>query len=87
MRTFDTETLNMLRVFEDITGAAVRDCIIDENNSAIVFIVEPGQMGLAIGKNGINIKMAEKFLKKHRQTCKLYLVQLNRPAHDQLLIS
>jgi N utilization substance protein A len=65
MREFDTETLNMLRVFEDITGAAVRDCIIDKNNGSVVFVVEPGQMGIAIGKNGTNIKMAEKFLKKH----------------------
>ncbi|HIQ50124.1 MAG TPA: NusA-like transcription termination signal-binding factor [Nanoarchaeota archaeon] len=65
MREFDTETLQMLRVFEDITGAQVRDCILDKTNSSVVFIVFPGQMGLAIGKNGMNIKMAEKLLGKH----------------------
>lgn len=65
MRKFDTETLQMLRVFEDITGAEVRDCIVDNNNGSIVFVVSPGQMGLAIGKNGMNIKMAEKLLRKH----------------------
>lgn len=65
MREFDTETLQMLRVFEDITGAEVRDCIVDNNNGSIVFVVSPGQMGLAIGKNGMNIKMAEKLLRKH----------------------
>lgn len=65
MREFDTETLHMLRVFEDITGAEVRDCIVDKNNSSVIFIVSPGHIGLAIGKNGMNIKMAEKFLGKH----------------------
>lgn len=65
MREFDTETLNMLRVFEDITGAKVRDCIVDDNNGSVVFIVAQGQMGLAIGKNGMNIKMAEKILRKN----------------------
>lgn len=65
MREFDTETLQMLRVFEDVTGAEVRDCIVDNNNGSIVFVVSPGQMGLAIGKNGMNIKMAEKLLRKH----------------------
>ncbi len=65
MREFDTEALQMLRVFEDITGAEVRDCIVDNHNGSVIFIVSPGQMGLAIGKNGMNIKMAEKLLKKH----------------------
>ncbi len=64
MREFDTETLYLLRVFEDVTGAHVRDCIVDKNNGTVVFIVSPGQMGLAIGKNGENIKIAEKLLKK-----------------------
>ncbi len=62
MREFDTETLYMFRVFEDITGAQVRDCIIE--NGSVVFVVEEGKMGLAIGKNGMKIKMAEKLLKK-----------------------
>ncbi len=65
MREFDTETLYTLRVFEDITGAEVRDCIINKNNGSVVFVVENGKMGLAIGRNGSNIKMAEKLLKKH----------------------
>ncbi len=64
MREFDTETLYLLRVFEDITGARVRDCIVDKNNGTVVFVVSPGQMGLAIGKNGENIKIAEKLLQK-----------------------
>ncbi len=65
MREFDTEALYMFRVFEDITGAEVRDCIVDKNNGSVVFLVEEGKMGLAIGKNGMKIKMAEKLLKKN----------------------
>jgi N utilization substance protein A len=69
MREWDTETLRVMRVFEDITGSEVRDCIIDKENSLIVFLVNPGKMGLAIGKNGENIKIAEKFL---RMNIKVY---------------
>ncbi len=64
MREFDTETIYMIRVFEDVTGARVRDCIIDKTNGSVAFLVYPGQMGLAIGKKGANIKILEKLLKK-----------------------
>ena len=65
MREFDTETLYMLRLFEDVTGTEARDCVLDRNNGSVVFVVESGKMGLAIGKNGMNIKIVEKLLQKH----------------------
>jgi N utilization substance protein A len=48
--------------FENISGATVDDCIALENR--IIYIVKKGQVGLAIGKRGINIKRAIKDLKK-----------------------
>ena len=48
--------------FEDITGATVKDCI--KNSDEIIFVVKKGDMGLAIGKKGANIKSARKKLGK-----------------------
>jgi NusA-like KH domain protein len=61
MRNFDTDILRVINAFESITGTEVRDCVCSET---IYFLINPGKMALAIGKNGQNIKMAEKMLKK-----------------------
>jgi len=59
---FDTETIRIINLFESVTGAAVRDCIVEDDT--VYYIVEEGQIGIAIGKNGINIKTAERMLGK-----------------------
>lgn len=51
-------------MFQDVTGTSVRDCIIDSDNNRIIFLVRPGEVGLAIGKGGINIKRLRKLLEK-----------------------
>jgi N utilization substance protein A len=48
--------------FEDITGATVKDCI--RSADEIIFVVKKGDMGLAIGKKGVNINRARKKLGK-----------------------
>jgi N utilization substance protein A len=48
--------------FEDATGATVKDCI--KNSDEIIFVVKKGDMGLAIGKKGININRAREKLGK-----------------------
>lgn len=60
--TFDTEKIRLINFFENLTGAPVRDCIVDEN--IIYFIIEEGKVGIAIGKNGNSVKHAEKILEK-----------------------
>jgi len=50
---------------QDLTGATIRDCIIDEENDTIIFIVKEGEAGLAIGKNGSNIRKVKAILKKN----------------------
>jgi NusA-like KH domain protein len=61
MRNFDNDIIRVITAFENITGTEVRDCVCSE---VIYFLVNPGKMALAIGKDGHNIKTAEKMLKK-----------------------
>jgi NusA-like KH domain protein len=61
MRNFDTDIIRVINAFENITGTEVRDCVCSD---VIYFLVNPGKMAVAIGKNGHNIKTAEKMLKK-----------------------
>jgi N utilization substance protein A len=58
MQKFDTETIRLMTLFENITGAPVKDCIID--NNFVYFVVEEGKIGIAIGKNGSSVRRAEK---------------------------
>lgn len=54
------EDMKHISLFEDITTAHAVDCIIEEDR--IIFVIKQGDMGLAIGKGGTNIKKAyEKF--------------------------
>ena len=62
MITLSQEIIGFINLFEKLTGAAVKDCFLEEGK--IVFVINPGNMGLAIGKNGSNIKHASAVLKK-----------------------
>jgi N utilization substance protein A len=61
MRDFDNNTLMVITAFENITGTEVRDCICADT---VYFLVNPGKIAMTIGKNGNNIKTAEKMLGK-----------------------
>lgn len=50
--------MRLMSQFEKLTGAGSRDCIIDERNNRVIFVINPGEMGLAIGKSGASIKKA-----------------------------
>jgi len=64
---FNTETIRLMILFENLTGAAVKDCIVDEDT--ICFVIEEGKLGIAIGKNGNSVKNAENMINK---TIKLF---------------
>ena len=59
---FDLKLIQYMGLFEKLTSAKVKDCIVEE--SQIVFIVEPNEMGKAIGRGGENIKRIERAFKK-----------------------
>lgn len=63
---FTSNEMRYIALFESITGATAKDCIIDEELNRIIFIVKDGHLGIAIGKKGKNIHLLEKMTgKKH----------------------
>jgi N utilization substance protein A len=68
--TFDTELLKLMALFENITHARLKDCFFDREK--LVFLVEAGEMGKALGKNKMNIVKLEKMLKR-----KVKIVEFN----------
>ncbi len=59
-----TEEIRYLTLFESITGASVKDCIVEEDEDKVIFVVRKGDMGLAIGRGGSNINRAKKLIGK-----------------------
>jgi len=49
-----SEEIKYMTIFENLTGAGIKDCVHSEN--IIGFLVDQGDMGLAIGRSGSNIE-------------------------------
>jgi N utilization substance protein A len=63
---FTSNEMRYIALFESITNASVKDCIIDEEQSRVIFVVSTGQVGVAIGRGGRNIHTLERMTgKKH----------------------
>ena len=58
----DGEELRYMALLHDVTGVSAKDCIIDEEDSTIIFIVPPGQAGIAVGSKGRNVRRISKIL-------------------------
>lgn len=58
------EEMRYIALFENVTGATARDCVIDEKEDRIIFVVKPGDVGLAIGKGGSRVKLLHKMIGK-----------------------
>ncbi len=55
------EKLRNMSLFENLTGVTPRDFVESGNSPRFTFLVDEGDMGKAIGKNGKNIeKVREK---------------------------
>jgi len=59
-----SDELGLISLFQNITGATARDCIIDDKLDRVIFIINKGEMGLAIGKNGASINKTQKMVGK-----------------------
>ena len=60
--TFDTEALGYIRLFEERTGARVKDCL--EAEDKVVFLVYPGDIPKAVGPGGVVVDRLKGMLKK-----------------------
>ncbi len=58
------DEFSYLSLFQTITTAVSRDCVIDEKMDRVIFVVNKGQMGMAIGKGGSNIKQLQNAISK-----------------------
>ncbi|MCK5593467.1 NusA-like transcription termination signal-binding factor [Candidatus Bathyarchaeota archaeon] len=56
-----------IALFENITGATAKDCIVDEELNRIIFVVKEGDVGAAIGRGGKNIHLLEKMTGKRHE--------------------
>jgi len=63
-----SDEIQFINLFEKLTGAKARDMVEEEN--AICFLVNKEDMGLAIGKKGVNIEKVRNTLNK-----KIYIIE------------
>jgi N utilization substance protein A len=57
--------MQYISLFESVTGATVKDCIIDDKSDRIIFLIKAGDLGLAIGKHGSHINLLRNMTKKN----------------------
>ena len=60
-----TDQMRLISLFQNVTKTTARDCLDDEKQNKIIFVVNQGKMGLAIGKGGSNIKSLQNILKRN----------------------
>ena len=58
------DELRLISLFQSITIASARDCIVDDKMERVIFIVNKGHMGLAIGKGGATINQLQNVVAK-----------------------
>ena len=82
----DTEGIRYIGIFESLTGAGVKDCVVNSEANKVILVVKKGDMGLAIGKGGSNITKVKNMVKKdievveHSTDAKEFIENLFRPA-------
>lgn len=57
-----SEELGLMSLFQNVSGATARDCVIDDKMDRVIFVVNKGEMGLAIGKSGASIKNIQRMV-------------------------
>jgi N utilization substance protein A len=60
-----------------LTKSTALDCLIDERFDRIIYVIKPGDMGLAIGKKGENIRRLQSVLGK-----RIEMVEYAEHLHD-----
>jgi len=64
---FTSNEMRYIALFESVTNASAKDCIIDEEQGRVIFIINEGQIGVAIGRGGRNIHTLERMTGKKQE--------------------
>lgn len=72
-----SDELRLMSLFQSVTSVTARDCVLDDKMERVIFIVNRGQMGLAIGKGGATIRQLQNVVTK-----KVELVEYTDDASD-----
>lgn len=63
-RTIGFKERRYIEELRILTRSTAVDCVIDEKFDRVIYVIRPGDMGLAIGKRGENIRTLQKVLGK-----------------------
>jgi len=63
-RTIGFKERRYIEELRILTKSTAVDCLLDERFDRIIYVIRPGDMGLAIGKKGENIRKMQKVLGK-----------------------
>lgn len=85
-RTIGFKERRYIEELRILTRSTAVDCVVDEKFDRILYVIKPGDMGLAIGKKGEHIKKLQKVLGKkvemveYSEDLKVFAANLFRPA-------
>ena len=69
-----------------LTKSTANDCVIDDRFDRVIYVIRPGDMGLAIGKKGDNIRRLQNVLGKriemveYADTIEAFIENIFKPA-------
>ena len=56
--------MRYMALLENMTGATIVDCILEDDDETVIFAVKKGEVGLAVGKGGEKIKRFRRMTNK-----------------------
>lgn len=74
-KKLDLKEIGLITTFENMTGATVKEHLVDPSTNTLIFVVKQGDVRKAIGKNGVMIRRVCEKLKR-----KVKVVELSDDA-------
>ncbi len=85
-RTIGFKERRYIEELRILTRSTAVDCVMDEKFDRILYVIKPGDMGLAIGKRGEHIRKLQKVLGKkvemveYSEDLRTFVANIFRPA-------